>query len=203
MMSAQSNVFNVLDFGAVADGATDSTAGFQKAMDEAATVSGAVIVPPGIYMCNKLTMHSGVSIQGYPSWNYRAKAAGSVIQLLSADNECLLDITRAYGATIQGLVLDGRSLGENVHGVLINKDNFGDQEDTPLIDGCQIGCFSGDGIRFNKIWCYSIRHSMIHRNKGHGFHFTGWDGFIMDCWFSGNKGYGIMAGGSGDENSSV
>jgi len=194
------NLFNVLDFGAVPDGISDSTAAFQKALDRAGEVFGAVIVPPGIYMCNKLTMRQRTSIQGYPSWNYRAEASGSTIHLLSPNNDCLLDITNAYGVSIQGLCMDGGLLGENVHGILINKSDPGSQEDTPLIDGCQIGRFSGDGIRFHRIWCFSIRHSMIHRNNGHGLYIKGWDGFIMDCWFSGNRGCGIFAD---DDNASV
>lgn len=42
------NVFVITDFGAVGDGKTDCTAAIQSALDEAAAVSGKVVVPPGV-----------------------------------------------------------------------------------------------------------------------------------------------------------
>jgi len=195
-------MIDVLDYGAISDGVTDSTAAFQAALDEAAKINGTVTVPPGVYLCNQLKMHPRTAIVGSPSWSYRGEPGGSVINLLSGDNDCLLDITHAYGATIKGMYLDGSSLGENIHGICVNKSDYGVQEDTPQIEDCYIGSFSGDGVHLMRIWCFSIRHCMVGRNKGHGLFFAGWDGFILDCWFSGNKGYGIMAGTEVEENAS-
>ena len=44
------NVFDITEFGAVGDGATDSTEAIQKAMDAAKDCMGKVVVPPGKYM---------------------------------------------------------------------------------------------------------------------------------------------------------
>lgn len=41
------NVFDIMDYGARADGITDCTAAIQRAIDEAAKVRGGVLVPPG------------------------------------------------------------------------------------------------------------------------------------------------------------
>ena len=204
------NLFNVLDFGAIPDGVTDCTESFQKALDEAGKTLGTVIVPPGEYACNSLKMHSRTGIQGYPSWSYRDSkgyalgglAGGSVIKLVSGDNKCLLDITDAYGVTIKGLCLNGGSLGENVSGILREKDSFSKEEDTPRVEDCKIGYFTGNGIKFYKIWCFSVRHCFICHNRGNAISIAGWDGFILDNWFSGNKGYGICACGP-DGNAAI
>ena len=44
------NVFDIMDYGARADGITDCTAAIQRAIDEAAKVRGGVLVPPGEYL---------------------------------------------------------------------------------------------------------------------------------------------------------
>lgn len=54
------NSFNVLDFGAVADGQTDSTAAFRAALERASACRGEVLVPPGDYCTGRLTMGKGV-----------------------------------------------------------------------------------------------------------------------------------------------
>ena len=202
------NIIDVVDFGAVPDGKTDCTESFQRALDEAGKVLGTVVVPPGEYMCNSLKMSPRTGIQGYPSWGYRdsngysgGAAGGSVIRLLSGENKCLLDITGAFGVTVKGLCLDGGNLGENVSGILRESEHFSKEEDTPRIEDCKIGKFTGDGIRFCRVWCFSVRHCYIYQNKGSGLYILGWDGFILDNWLSGNRGYGIH--GDGPEGNST
>lgn len=58
--------WNVLDAGAAGDGATDCTAAFQKALDQAAAAGGGVVdVPAGKYRINgTLSIPSGVTLQG-------------------------------------------------------------------------------------------------------------------------------------------
>ncbi|MCL2462700.1 MAG: hypothetical protein FWF44_08555, partial [Defluviitaleaceae bacterium] len=185
------NMFNVIDHGAAADGKTDCTAAFQKALDEAGKVSGAVIVPPGEYLCGQLIMRPYTSIEGYPAWGY-FKQGGSVIKLNAAGSKCLLDITGAKGVTIKGLCLEGGELGVGVHGIMADKADFDGGEDTVRIEDCRVAHFTGDGVHLFKIWVFSIRHSMIGFNHGSGLYFTGWDGFLLDNWFSGNKGCGIF-----------
>ena len=110
--------------------------------------------------------------------------------------DCLLDISGAFGCSVKGICLNGGYLGNNIHGIKLwwEKYNGGSEEDTPAVDDCRIGCFSGDGLHFEHVWDFSVRHSMIHRNGGAGLYIDGWDAFIIDNWFTANKNGGIMGG---------
>lgn len=190
---------SVCAFGAKGNGQDDDTAALQKAVDAAAEVRGSVLFPPGTYLCSTLKLRSHVGLLGYPTWSYR-QFGGSVLKLADQGVPCLLDLTGAVGVTINGLCLDGGRLGEGVHGIFIDKPDYGKEEDNPRIERCRIAGFSGDGIRLERIWCFSVRHCMVAFNGGCGLRVRGWDGFILDNWFSGNgdAGYGAY-----EENSSV
>ena len=56
--------FSVLKFGAVADGTTDNTAAFQRAINTASASGGMVWVPAGRYMIKGSLLLLGVSIKG-------------------------------------------------------------------------------------------------------------------------------------------
>ncbi len=189
------NIFDITAFGAVGDGVTDNTAAIQAAFDAAAACRGVVTVPPGTYMTGKLKLGAGVALEGHSAWSFRSFGA-SIFALNTDDTDCLLDITGAFGCSIRGMSLDGRKRGKNIHGVSLywDKYNGGSEEDTPTIDDCRIGHFSGDGVRLEHIWCFSVRHSMLCHNGGAGLYIDGWDGFIIDNWFSGNR-MGGMTGG--------
>jgi hypothetical protein len=58
------NPFSVLNFGAVADGSSDNTAAFQKAIDAASVSGGTVVVPAGKYILAGSLYLEGVSLQG-------------------------------------------------------------------------------------------------------------------------------------------
>ena len=195
---APDTVLNVRQFGARGDGKTNDTKSIQSAIDAAAARGGAVFLPPGVYQSAELQMRPHVSLTGIPAWDYE-HGFGSVIRLADAHAQCLLNITGAFGATIDGLSLDGGNLGAGVQGVWLNKPNYGKQEDTFRIERSQIARFSGDGVRLTRAWCFSIRHSMIAYNGGDGISLRGWDGFFLDNWFSGNHGAGFAAR---DENAS-
>jgi hypothetical protein len=97
----------------------------------------------------------------------------------------------AKGAVIDGLLLAGADFrGKNVHGVLLERLDE-EKEDCIRIERTRIGGFSGDGIHFRKAWGFSVRHSMIGANLGHGISLFGWDGFIHDCWLSANRKAGF------------
>ncbi|MDQ2776409.1 MAG: right-handed parallel beta-helix repeat-containing protein [Acidobacteriota bacterium] len=185
-------LLNVRQFGAKGDGKTDDTKSIQSAIDAAATRGGSVYVPPGVYQSAELQVRPHVSITGIPAWDYE-HGFGSVIRLADEHARCLLNITGAFGATLDGLALDGGHLGVGVHGVWLNKPDYGKQEDTFRIERCQIANFSGDGVRLTWAWCFSIRHSMIAYNAGDGISLRGWDGFLLDNWLSGNHGAGFAA----------
>jgi Pectate lyase superfamily protein len=189
---AQETVLNVRQFGAKGDGKADDTKPLQSAIDAAAARGGSVFVPPGIYRSGELQLRPHVSITGVPAWDYH-QGFGSVIRLADPHAACLLNITGAFGATIDGLALEGGKLGDAIHGVWLNKPDYGKQEDTFRIERCQVANFTGDGVRLTRAWCFSIRHSMIAYNGGDGISLRGWDGFLLDNWLSGNRGAGFAA----------
>ncbi len=189
------NIFDITDFGACGDGKTDCTTAIQSALDEAAKCRGVVTVPPGNYLCNNIIMPRGVSLVGFHAWSYRNDGA-SVLTLCDDTADCLIDISSAVGCTIKGICLDGKGQGENIHGIKLWHDEYngGGEEDTPTLEDCRIGHFSGDGVHLLHVWCFSVRHCMLHSNGGNGLFVDGWDGFVLDNWFSGNAKAG-MAGG--------
>jgi hypothetical protein len=190
---------DVRALGAAGDGKTDDTRTLQRALDAAAETSGAVFVPPGVYVTHELHLRPGIALVGIPAWNYSGPG-GSVLRLADGDSSCLLNLTDARGATVEGLALDGRGLGKNVHGIFVDRSEYGKHEDGFRIERCQVAHFSGDGVRLARVWCFSIRHSMLAFNQGDGLSLRGWDGFLLDNWLSGNGRAGYAAR---EENASI
>ena len=193
-MSDRTSGLNVREFGAVGDGKTDDTEAFRKALAAAAPCHGTVFVPDGVYLCSTIKLPTHTGLLGNASWGYR-EGTGSVIRLNDPKAACLIDLTGAVGAAVQGLSLDGANLGDGVHGILLGPFEGKKEEDSPFIDRCHISRFTGDGIRLAPIWCFSVRHCEVIFNKGHALYVQGWDGFILDNWFSGNQGAGYAAFG--------
>jgi hypothetical protein len=185
---------DVRRFGARGDGSTDDTAAIQKTIDSAAATGGAVFIPPAKYACRELRLRPRVAVVGVPSWNYRA-GGGSILRLIDEKAACLLNITGADGATIEGLSLDGARLGA-AHGILLDKPDYGKQEDAFRIERCQVARFRGNGVHLSRVWCFTIRGCMIAYSGGDGVSCTGWDGFLIDNWLSGNTGAGFAGRGS-------
>ena len=192
------NTFDITDYGAVGDGVTDCTAAVQAALDDAGRVEGTVIVPPGKYKVGQLKMHPHVRLEGDSAWSFD-EDGGSVFLLNDPNATCMIDITGAFGCTITGMSLNGQYKGEGVHGVYLNwpEYNGGGNEDTPTVEDCRIGYFTGDGVHLSHVWCFSVRHNMICFNNGSGLYIDGWDGFILDNWFSANSNCGIYADQAG------
>jgi hypothetical protein len=182
--------FNVRQFGAKGDGKTDDTRAIQKTIDTAAEQGGAVFLPPSEYACSELRLRPRVALAGIPAWNYHG-GGGSILKLADPHAASLLNITAADGATIDGLSLIGGHLGKEIHGILLDKPDPGKHEDAFRIERCQVNGFTGDGVRLQHVWCFSIRQSMIAYCRGDGVRCIGWDGFLMDNWFSGNDGAGF------------
>lgn len=106
-----STVFNVTDFGAVADGVTDDTAAIQTTMErcagKAAPLNGCVLYfPAGVYMTTGLSLKSFMHIKG-DGWGT------SVIQLMPHTAADVLTVPiDAFNFSIHGLTIDGnRSKG--------------------------------------------------------------------------------------------
>jgi len=92
----------------------------------------------------------------------------------------------------------GQDYPRTVHGVMLRYEKeYAPQEDAIAIDSCRVELFSGDGIRLERVWCFSVRHSQAFSNNGCGIRCRGWDGFVIDCWISLNRGAGF---GAYDEN---
>lgn len=178
--------------GAAGDGKTDDTAALQRALDTAGDTSGGVFFPPGIYLTHELRVRPGIALVGIPAWNYGGPG-GSVLRLASGDSRCLLNMTEARGSTVEGLALDGGELGRNVHGIFVDRTGYAKHEDGFRVEGCQIARFTGDGACLMCVWCFSVRHSMLAYNHGDGLNLRGWDGFLLDNWFSGNQRAGFAA----------
>ncbi len=187
------NIFDITEFGAIGDGTVDCTFAIQSALDKAADCMGKVVVPPGKYLTGHLKINgSGVALEGSSAWSFGF--SGSSILVLNDDKaDSMIDITGAYGCNIKGICLDGGKKGKNIYGIKLcwDKYNGGGREDTPTIDDCRITNFSGDGVHLEHIWCFSIRHSMLGFNLGAGLFIDGWDGFIIDNWFTDNRCGGL------------
>lgn len=196
---AKGGLLDARTLGAAGDGATDDTAALQRAIDAAGAASGGVFLPPGVYLTKELRVRPGIALVGVPAWNYSGPG-GTVLRLKDADSACLLNLTDARGATLDGLALDGRDLGEKVHGLFIDRTGYAEHEDGFRVEHCQVARFSGDGANFSCAWCFSVRHSMLAFNHGDGLNLRGWDGFLIDNWFSGNRRAGFAAR---HENASV
>jgi hypothetical protein len=197
--SSESGLLNVRNFGASGDGKTDDTAALQRAIDAAAETSGGVFLPPAIYLTRELHVRPGIALIGVPAWNY-SFGGGTRLMLADASAQGLLNLTDARGVTIDGLSLDGGHLGKGVHGIFTVRSAYGEHEDGFRIERCQIANFSGDGISLSHAWCFSVRFCQMRSNQGDGLRLRGWDGFILDNWFSGNGRAGFAAR---DENASV
>jgi polygalacturonase len=197
--STERSFIDARTFGATGDGKTDDTAALQRAIDAAAPTSGGVFLSPATYLTRELHVRPGIALVGIPAWNY-SSGGGTVLRLADASSPGLLNLTDARGATLDGLALDGRNIGSNIHGIFTARTAYGPHEDGFRIDRCQVAHFSGDGISLSHAWCFSVRHCEMMANHGDGLSLRGWDGFILDNWLSGNGRAGFAAR---NENASV
>jgi len=187
-------IFNVKNFGAMGDGISDDTQAIQHAIDSAATVKASVFFPDGTYLCSTLHTHDYVGLIGNPLWAYYTKdTGGAILKLNDPSASCLLNLEYCRGVRISGLSLMGNQLGDSIHGIWVAKKEKRNREDFPAIERTMITGFTGDGIKMDNIWCFSIRGCAIGLNGGDGLKMSGADGYIIDTWISGNNGAGIRA----------
>src|ERR1700733_10579667 len=176
-LSAQSppagkDLLDARQFGAIGDGHTDDTAALQRAIDSAAEKSGGVFLPPTVYLTGELHVRPGIALVGIPAWNYSGPG-GTTLRLAGPNAPGLLNLTDARGATVDGLALDGRNMGKNVHGIFTSRAAYGPHEDGFRIERCQIAHFSGDGISLSHAWGFSVRHCELMAHHGDGLRLGG------------------------------
>ncbi|MEM6393625.1 MAG: right-handed parallel beta-helix repeat-containing protein [Planctomycetota bacterium] len=207
-------MLNVQDFGAKGDNQTDDTQAVKASLSAAADGEAAVWFPTGTYLTHPLKVPSHVTLMGQSAWGYSDRnkqdpeyAGRTTLAPLSGDAHAFLDLDDTRGTRILGLTLDGRKLGDHMHGVYARHRGC---ELHNMIEDCRIERFSGSGVRFENAWVLGVRRSLIMFNGGHGIDLTsGYDGWIIDCQITANGGYGLYARGhapddmSDDEKQSI
>lgn len=196
----ESPYLNIRSFGAKGDGVSDDTPALLKAMEAATKSEGTVYFPHGNYAIHPVKVPSHITLLGHSAWAYANKdkmdpdfEGKTFLTALSGDARALLDLENNRGIRIIGLTLDGNKLGENMHGVYAR--HYGSEQHN-CIEDCRIQHFSGSGIRMERSWVFSIRRCLVMFNEGHGVDLTGgYDGWIIDCQLTANKGAGLFARG--------
>lgn len=187
---------NVYDFGAAGDGISNDTIAIQAAIDAAYQNGKPVYFPKGIFSVNELFIKKGVVLKSDPQWGYSYDTIGhSVLVQRDEKQKCVLNISNAQGATIDGLSITGESKPGGCCGILFKKEKFGPAEDAFRIERTRVAKFSGHAVYLDKVWCFTLRHNMFCFSHGDGVRVHGWDAFISDNWFSGNHGSGFKTEG--------
>ena len=200
-MESTSACLSVYELGAVGDGAADDTKALQAAIDLGAEQGRAVWFPAGRYRTGELFLRPGSCLKAEPQWGFRYETTGSSLLIQRDERQaCILNLSHANGATLDGLSLTGENLPGGCCGILSNRADFGPIEDAYRIERCRAARFSGHAVSLDRAWCFTIRHNMFCFSGGDGLRLHGWDGFVLDNWFSGNRGAGF---GSAGDNCSV
>jgi hypothetical protein len=151
---------NVIDHGALGDGAADDTAGLQRAIDAARPTGGTVFLPPGTYRTDRLSLHSGVHLRG-------AGGDATTLTLRTGPNRAIVET--APGASrfsVRDLTLDGNQAGGD--GLRLSGDDY--EVGDVVVFNCR-----GDGIAGDGAGPHAARFSGVraHNNDGHGINLTG------------------------------
>ena len=123
LLTMQSLIFSVKDYGAVGDGTTDDTTAIATAINTAVTAGGGVVFfPPGVYLSGPQTLHAKLHFVG-------AGIEASILKLKNATNADLLsaqvssiNLAASFGTgpagtlynfSVQNLTLDGNKAGQS------------------------------------------------------------------------------------------
>ncbi len=174
------------DFGALGDGIADDTEAIKAAFEQADKTSKSVFFPAGTYRTREVKVPAETEIKAQPTWSY-SRSGRTVIVPASEDQRCVFNVSDAIGTTLYGLNFDGLAMGENIHGIYMNREEHVTKVEHSLrIDTCRCANFTGNGIHAEGAWAVSVRKSQCIRNSGYGMYLDGCDAFIVDNWFSAN-----------------
>ena len=185
---------NVRDFGALGDGATDDTLAIRAAIAALPGPGGVLFFPPGRYLTDTIYPPNHITLRGDSAFGYQ-ESGGTVISPVRAFIPRLIDLNGKHGVRMEGLTFHGRDLEGGIVGIFIARG--ANHEQNVIIDNCRIEHFSGTGVQLNESHVWNLRHSILFANKGHGLDAgTSFDGWIHDCMFVANGGWGVVAGNS-------
>jgi len=161
-LSAWNYSANVRAFGAFGDGRTDDTAALRSAVQWARTARAPVYLPPGQYLLrDKLRLN--VPIRG--EWSR------SSVLLLAGPSSGLI-VTQSEQVHIRDLSIEGDGSADQT-GIQIGE--AGQQADFVYLSGLEVRRCGGDGIRFAKGNCGTVRDCRLFDNRGYGLRLDGID----------------------------
>lgn len=180
-------LYNVLDFGAVRDGRTDSADAVEKAVSEAGKTGGIVFFPGGWYIISRpITVPTGVELRGVFEQPCHTMGGGSVImsEWGRGDENAEALITLSAGSGVRGILFYNpeqspaepvpypfavRSTGENcyvINDVFINSWQGVDMMSYPsaghyvsYISGAPIHCGVALGSNCGEGWIENIQYN--------------------------------------------
>ena len=182
ILSKEVKIYNVKDYGAVADGITKDTKAIQKAIDACTEAGGGKVwIPSGEYVIAPIHMKSNVTL----SLDYGASLLGSqdredyttenMIPSREGNSECLIYAGNASNITLEGLgMIDGRGTPE----AFPKRAGPGGKDNRPRLirfESCKNVTFSGLKFRRPAFWglhlvdCYNVHINGINidfRNNG-------------------------------------
>jgi hypothetical protein len=192
-----SDVVNVKDFGAKGDGTTDDTAALRAAIASAWTGANAgakVFVPPGTYITDRLTLHTGQTLWG-SNWQGSVWTAGyhgsgtgagagsgigaSILKSRTGDTVVQLgylatDPGNAYEKNIEVAYIDVQGAGSTVGtsaGILSNGPGGGHSH--LHVHHVAVTDFGGPGVRLAGEWTTLLEFVSSDNNGGHAFDIQG------------------------------
>lgn len=185
---------NVRDFGARGDGATDDTLAIRAAMAALPGQGGVLFFPPGQYLSDVIYPPSHVTLRGDAAFGYQ-EPGGTILSPVRPFLPRLIDLNGKHGVRLEGLTFHGRDLEGGIVGIFAARGSAHEQH--IVIDNCRVEHFSGTGVHLAECHVWNLRHSIFFSNGGHGLDAgTAFDGWIHDCMFVANGGWGVVAGNS-------
>lgn len=179
---SDTEVYNVLSYGAVGDGATDDTSAIQAAIDAASTAGGGrVYIPAGVFVVTGIVIKNRVWLEG-------AGHRATVLYLDDSSNDHVITSYKATGSeanaqsfSIKDLMIDGnkdnQTAGEGIHIEQSESQTAGDDWNDAR---------------------WIVQNVIIYNCKSHGFRQANWrsEGRLINVHAFICDGHGFYAGGS-------